>query len=360
MLTTVGVPGEQSRMHFGSARAAMLLLVDGLGANALGSYPEHAPFLAAAMESNGQRITAGFPTTTVTSLASLGVGAPAGVHGMTGYQVVVPGSRRILNALQWDPLVDPRAWQPHRTALERARDAGVAVTCVAPPEFSGSGLTIATLRGGDYVGATEPAERIEAARRAQVCAGRTLTYVYWGDLDRTGHTFGCSSPEWLAELARLDRFVEELSTTVPAGGLLVVTADHGMVDIVLESVVDAAADLALRAGVEVFAGEGRCRYLHVRAGAQSDVLAIWRDVVRPEEFLVLSRDEVIESGLLGPTVSADAAERIGDVVVLARGLGAVFVTGTDSPQVMGLIGQHGSLTPDEVFVPLIRMGAGAG
>lgn len=358
MLTAVGVAGETDRLTFDPVRSAVLLLVDGLGANLLSQHAAHAPYLAAAMDAAGRRITAGFPTTTITSLGSLGVGAPAGVHGMTGYQVLVPGTRRILNALQWDPTIDPRVWQPHPTALERARDDGVAVTCIAPPEFAGSGLTIATLRGGDYVGAVDAATRIEGARRAQRRAERNLTYIYWGDVDRCGHTYGCQSAEWLGELERLDAFVEQLAATVPSDGLLAITADHGMVDVVRDVVVDVADDRSLRIGIEVFAGEGRCRYLHVRPGAQSDVLAIWRDTVDPDEYLVLSREQVIDGGLLGPTVSADAAARTGDVVVLSRGLGAVFVSGTDSPQVMGLIGQHGSLTADEVYVPLIEV-AGA-
>jgi hypothetical protein len=167
--------------------------------------------------------------------------------------------------------------------------------------------------------------------------------------------FGVDSAEWRAELANVDAFVAELAATVPEDGVLVVTADHGMVDIDRSSVVDVADDPALRAAVEVLAGEGRCRYVHARPGASADVLAVWRDVLDPDEFLVLSRDEVVEGGLLGPAVTETAVQRIGDVVVLARRGGAVFGTGIDSPQVMALVGQHGSLTPDELLVPLITL-----
>jgi hypothetical protein len=355
LTTAIGVPGRNGHLAFRPVRKVTALLVDGLGARQIQANAEFAPFLARALAEHGQAITAGFPTTTITSLASLGVGAPAGVHGMTGYQVRVPATGRVLNALQWDWSIDPLEWQPHETLLQRAAADGVVVTCVAPPEFAGSGLTIAALRGGDYLGAVDVAERLRHADAAQRRADRTMTYVYWGEVDRRGHMYGVDSPEWRAELAKIDEFVAELAATVPADGLLVVTADHGMVDIDPSSVVDAAEDPALRAAVDVLAGEGRCRYVHARPGAAADVLAVWRDVLDPDEFLVLARDEVVESGLLGPVVTDTARQRVGDVVVLARRAGAVFATGIDSPQVMALVGQHGSLTPDELLVPLIAI-----
>jgi len=37
-------------------------------------------------------LTAGFPSTTVTSLGSLGTGLPPSAHGMLGYQVAIPGT----------------------------------------------------------------------------------------------------------------------------------------------------------------------------------------------------------------------------------------------------------------------------
>jgi hypothetical protein len=351
----IGVPGVEGHLRFRPVPKVTVLLVDGLGAEQLRANAAHAPFLTEAMAANGQAITAGFPTTTITSLASLGVGAPAGVHGMTGYQVRVPSTGRILNALQWDWTVEPREWQPHQTLLQRAASDGVAVTCVAPPEFAGSGLTIAALRGGEYVGAVGVTERLDRAHAAQRRAERTMTYVYWGDVDRRGHMHGVDSPEWRTELSIVDAFVAQLAATVPDDGLLVVTADHGMVDIDQSSVVDVAAEPALRAAVEVLAGEGRCRYVHARPGAAADVLAMWQDVLDPDEFLVLSRDEVVAAQLLGPVVTDTALQRVGDVVVLARRAGAVFATGVDSPQVMALVGQHGSLTADELLVPLITI-----
>lgn len=353
ILSALGVPGEEDVLGLAPERRVCVLLVDGLGWELLRAHRETAPFLNRLADRSERVLTAGFPTTTTTSLTSLGVGVPAGEHGMTGYQMRVPGTSRVLNALQWDERVAPREWQPLTTALQRAEAGGVTVTAVAPEEFAGSGLTEAALRGGAYVGADDHGHRATAAAKAMAAGdGPTLTYAYHGTVDRTGHVHGCASPEWRAALREADAFVADLAAQMPSDGLLAVTADHGMVDVQQAEIIDIADNPALRVGVEMLAGEGRCRYVHVRAGALGDVLSIWRDELG-DDFCVLTRDEIVDAGLLGPRVSVAAAERVGDVVVLARRHGAVFDRRVDSKRLMALVGQHGSLTSAEMLVPLL-------
>jgi hypothetical protein len=96
-----------------------------------------------------------------------------------------------------------------------------------------------------------------------------LTYVYYGDVDRTGHVHGCGSEEWRAALGDADVFLGALQAELPPDALLVVTADHGMVDIDPAAVVDVADNAALRVGVELLAGEGAagtCTRVPARSG----------------------------------------------------------------------------------------------
>src|ERR1700677_1573390 len=128
---------------------ACLLIIDGLGLELLRAHQAAAPFLAE-LAFNSRPLTAGFPSTTVTSMASLGTGLPPAVHGMLGYQVAIPGEGRLLNGLHWPKDIDPVAWQPRPTIFERALAAGVAAVNVSPAAYQKSGLTTATLRGADY------------------------------------------------------------------------------------------------------------------------------------------------------------------------------------------------------------------
>ena len=66
------------------------------------------------------------PSTTATSLTSLGTGLVPGAHGLVGFTSRIPGTDRLLNALFWDKDVDPLEWQPHPTAFSALRALGAA------------------------------------------------------------------------------------------------------------------------------------------------------------------------------------------------------------------------------------------
>jgi hypothetical protein len=136
---------------------------------------------------------------------------------------------------------------------------------------------------------------------------------------------------------------------MPRDAALVVTADHGMVNCPSEDRVAIEDDPALRADVDVIAGEPRARHLYVRTGAMDDVARRWRDRLGSRAS-VYTRDQLIDSGLLGD-VADFVAERIGDVVVVAEG--TLSLTSSVDARVSALTGQHGALTGEERAVPAI-------
>jgi len=352
VLHALGVPGGRDLLSLRPGRRVAVLLLDGLGWELLCRHPEHAPFLCSLLPA-GRTLTAGFPATTATSLASLGTGVPPGVHGMVGYQVRVPGEQRLLNALRWDTSVDPRSWQPERTVFERAAADGVAVTHVAPAGLRDSGLSRAALRGATYAPADTPGERAARTIEALSAGDRTLVYAYSGELDATGHRHGCRSEAWRLQLAHADRLVEQVAQRLPAGATLLVTADHGMVDVPPEGRRDVDAEPALTDGVALLGGEGRARYVYARDGAAVDVLAAWRELLG-DVMWVLSREEAVTAGWFGPEVTERTLPRIGDVVAAARGEMAVVAT-RQEPRESELVGFHGSLTTAEQLVPLLEV-----
>ena len=334
-------PESQNVLGLTPARRACLLIVDGLGWELLRDHPAAAPFLSE-LALNSRPITAGFPSTTVTSLGSIGTGRPPGQHGMLGYQVVIPGENRLLNGLRWDSRIDPRQWQPLPTIYERAAAAGIAAVHVAQGAFRGTGLTVATMRGADF----RPADSMGALAAQAAAAlwenGRGLVTVYHGDLDDTGHVFGVGSDAWYNQLAHVDKLAEQLASALPSGTCMYVTADHGMVDVGPEDKFDVDAAPELRAGLALLGGEPRARHLYARRGAAADVLATWREVLGDRAW-VLSRDEAIKEGWFGP-VDPAMADRIGDVVAAPAGSMAIVATKAE-PRESALFGMHGSLTP---------------
>jgi hypothetical protein len=338
------LPG--SALELPPAPSYVVLLVDGLGHEQLRDHPEEAPFLHAHL---GEPATVGVPTTTAASLTSFGTGLPPGAHGVVGFTSRIPGTEDLLNALFWSKSVDPREWQPHPTAFELLEAAGVETTVVNRRDFEGSGLTVAGFRGSHFVGADKVGERLAAALTSSQ-AQPSLTYLYDGDLDWTGHRYGVDSVQWQQQLSMTDAAAEQLRETLPGETRVVVVADHGMVDSPPDQRVDVDDHPELSDGVFLLGGEARLRHVYCRSGADLDVQAAWRATLG-DRAEVLLRDEAVAQGWFGD-VEPRVRPRLGDVVVAARGGWSVMSSGA-FPYETKLVGLHGSLTPAEMLVPVI-------
>lgn len=345
----LGVPGDANVLDLPKSQRYAVLLLDGLGWNLLKRNADAAPYLASLLPA-GRQLTAGVPSTTAASLTSFGTGLPPGAHGIVGYTSIVPETGGLLNSLTWDAGVDPRKWQPHPTVFDRLEAAGVTTRNVSKARFDGSGLTAAAFRGSAHRGADSVQERLDAARFAIREGDSALVYVYDSQLDHIGHGAGCESQRWRDELIAADQLAERLRASLPAGTVLLVVADHGMIDVPAEDLVDIDKDPDLLAGLRLVAGESRFRHLYCVDGATEDVRATYQARLG-DSALVLTREDAAARGWFG-RVEPRVAPRIGDVVVASFG-SVALVASRRFPHEAGLIGLHGSLTPDEMTIPLL-------
>ncbi len=329
------------------ADSYVVFLVDGLGHDLLVEREDVAPYLHSLLgRAPG---TACVPSTTATSLTSLGTGLPPGSHGVVGFTSRIPATGKLLNALAWSKDVDPVDWQPHPTLFARLAGAGVTTTMVNKREFAGSGLTVASSRGAEFVGADRPGERLVAVQAASR-TGPSLTYMYDGDLDWTGHRYGVASAQWEAQLSLIDLAAERLREELPDHTRILVVADHGMVDAAPDHRLDIDAHPELRDGVALLGGEARFRHVYCRSGAVDDVRATWTGLLG-ERAVVLTREEAFVAGWFGAT-EAQVRPRIGDVVAACTEDYALL-SSVDFPYETTLVGMHGSLTPVEMRIPVL-------
>ena len=150
--------------------------------------------------------------------------------------------------------------------FERAAAAGVGVSSVGLQRFARTGLTQAALRGPRFV--PFPSEkdtqlRIDLVADAASRGQRTLVYAYERELDHTGHAKGCGSAAWHDQLSRVDTMLARLRDALPSDVVLLVTGDHGMVDVPADRRLVIEDEPELAAGVDVVAGEARFRHLYV-------------------------------------------------------------------------------------------------
>ncbi|ORV51550.1 nucleotide pyrophosphatase [Mycolicibacter engbaekii] len=352
----LGVPGVTDTLglseRVGGVQRVAVVLVDGLGYHLLPQLAKDAPLLSAVLAgSTGHLIElrSTFPSTTPTSLVSLGTGVSPGEHGVLGFTVNIPGTERVLTHIYWGDEPSPALWQPVPTWFERLHAAGVSARAVLPEMFIGSGLTESAYRGAEFRPVAKGQPYVQRFVEALDSPG--LVYGYTAALDHAAHVSGIGSSHWHAAAAKVDALLIHLLEELPGDTVLMVTADHGGINVPDAARLDLDADPALRAGIRVVAGEPRVRYLHTEPGATADVLAAWTERLAGRAS-VQTREQAVASGVFGP-VRDEHLARIGDIVVTCTGDNAILATAHEPPQAAQLVGFHGGLAPAETAIPLI-------
>ncbi|WP_241977860.1 alkaline phosphatase family protein [Cryobacterium sp. TMS1-13-1] len=342
-----------------AVRKAVVILADGLGVSSIRARAGHARFLASRL--NKSSIIDGvFPATTVAGIATLTTGVEPGQHGLVGYQVLDAARDRVVNQLTgWDAGMQPATWQRARTVFDRAAADNVPSFAIGPKKFFDSGFTQAVLRGAQYVPAEKVADRFAAARSILNENPAALIYLYVAELDVVAHAHGWESDRWLAVLENLDSEVTRFAATLRSDEGLLLTADHGVIDVPSTKHVLFDTEPALVAGVRHVAGDPRCVQLYLepeQSAVDADSLAdAWRQS-QGDRAWVYTRAEAVAAGLYG-RVADEVLPRIGDVLIAARKGIAYYDSRPANQKARNMIGQHGSLTDEEVRVPLIRAGA---
>ncbi|MCK0115642.1 alkaline phosphatase family protein [Isoptericola sp. S6320L] len=365
LTTSTGLRSTDCAAAFGlpGARRVVVVVVDGLGMHNLAERGGHAPFLRRLLP-DARALLTSFPSTTAAALATLGTGTSPGRTGLVGYTQRNPATGGLATMVSWteqsDPYrpgtktsaplgTDPADLQREPTVFE-ALGAGVSVVAPGPAKFQASGMTRAALRGPRYVVAEKFSDRVDATLRALRDDG--LVYLYQAEVDSVGHKHGPDSWQWGDALESTDAELRRLVASVPAGTLVLVTADHGQVATDMARQHDVAAEPALDRDVALLGGEPRATHVYVTPGAEPAAVAERWAGVLGDDALVVLRDTAIDAGWFGP-VADHVLPALGDVVVAARGNATIVDSRLHPEGARRMPGVHGSLTPAEMTVPLL-------
>lgn len=349
----------QQALGLPSVRSAIVIVVDGLGFHNLQLRIGHAPNLRSliANQTGGDQSKASiltcYPSTTVAALSAFGTGTCPGLTGMLGYTQLNPRTHKIAQMIQFRGALSPKRLQQQPTVFERLAQQHVRVTTVGLGEFSSSPLTTAALRGTDYRSVDDPEQRVRLA--ADLSAQSGLTYLYFRAVDKAGHHAGWESDEWAAALEQVDSLIGDVVRLSAPGTLVVVTADHGMVDIDLNQQVDIAAHEKLAEGVWKVGGEPRALMLYAHRGADSSEIAQiaqrWKSVLGDRAH-IFTQQEALDTNLFGP-VDPRVKPMIGDVIVMAHHRATIVNSKAQTEGARHMPGVHGSHTEMERRIPLI-------
>lgn len=336
----------------------LFVLVDGLGLSLAPRFPDGG-FLASAERHELRSV---FPSTTAVALTSLATGAWPAEHGLAGWFTYFPEHRRVLAPLLFrERGTDLDASELGLTLTDIVRSTPIlgsffrTVSSLLPREICG-GAYATWSRGGTPIAAYRSfGHAVRLLRRHyRHVAGPTYTYLYVLTVDKLSHVHGVASDAVTAEVARVDRLLARIRETLPPSVRMIVTADHGLVDVPNKRHFVFRDDHALASHlVAGQTGEASTPVFHVRDGRLDD----FRDAFARHEasrwFSLHTPDELAERGLYGPApLSQSMRLHLGDLVGVASEpalLEYVPPAGRPVPHV----GVHGGLRPDEMRVPLV-------
>ena len=297
-------------------------------------------------------ITSVAPTTTAAALTSITTGRPPSDHGILGYRLV--DGDRILNMLRWTlgpggdsdarRTVPVASFQP----LAPFPGATVPVPVVSKVDFGGTGFTAAHLGDSPLVDYRVPSSlALEIGHT--LASGAPFVYAYYDGIDKVAHAYGLDD-HYDAELTAVDRIVADIVDGLPPGALLLVTADHGQIDVGSRVEMLGREPMAL---IRFLSGEGRFRWVHAHPGATGELAALLADRYGSSTW-VRTREQMIDDGWFGGPLGDGFADRLGDVALIPFEPIA-FMDPADTGE-NRLACRHGSLTDDEMLVPLVALG----
>ncbi|MFM1983620.1 MAG: hypothetical protein RL723_55 [Actinomycetota bacterium] len=344
------ITGKENRLNFPKVKSACVILVDGLGSANIEFRAGHAPTIANQLRLD-ESIFCGFPSTTVASLASFSTGSKSGKHGMVGYQVFDRQRDLPVNLLTGiADLADAKYWQPVATVSELAKDFGISVYFVGPAEYESSGFTNATMRGSKYVAGKSIEDRFKIASKLMNSVEPNLVYLYVPELDQKAHAHGFKSVQWVEKLEDLDSALKKFLPSVPNNCGVILTADHGIIDV--DSDRHVYLDELPLVNLVAVGGDPRVLFLYFDNHEYGDQKLIIQDFLGKSAY-VAEADELVAAGWFGE-VDKFARDRMPDLFLISIAEIALYHRNYAKTKSLQMIGQHGSISTDELKVPLLR------
>ena len=347
------ITGKANRLGFAKSNKVCVILVDGLGSDNLRAAGGHAPFLNAALKAS-KSINTVFPSTTASAITSFGVGAAPSGHGILGYSVYDREAGLTRNLLTgWGEGFEPSTFQRLQTVSDKAVESGVKSFTVGPGEYADSGFTQLNMAAANYVPAKSFEDRVEAVKSILATKHASLTYLYFPELDAIAHSYGVASTEWLTKLEDLDAAIKSLAVSLPKDCGLVITADHGIVDVPQENQV-LLDEMAIPKLLAV-TGDPRNNFLYFEPETDLQATKTLLEAQLESRAVVASVHELQDAGWLSREI--ENSRFLPDLYLIAQSNFACYHRSFCKPQSLRMIGQHGSISQTELSVPLIRFGS---
>jgi len=346
------VSGETNNLGLPSRRSVCVILVDGLGSANLKSAAGHARFLNSQQSDSAM---CWFPATTSTSISSFATASNPWDNGFLGYQVFNKATQTPMNLLSgWKDYSEGENYQETATIAEISLSRGVAFHTVAPSAYERSGFTGATMRGSLFHGVDRIADRFSEAKKLLARPEAKVIYLYIPELDQLAHSKGSESTAWLNQLEDLDSLVKDFVTPIPKGSGVILTADHGVVDVSQENHVY-LDEFMPKSEFKFVGGDTRSLYLYFEDAVDKQASRELLEDRLGDSCYICTPEDLIAAGYW-KALSPKSENVAPDLLVLARKSVALYHRGFAKMKSLEMVGHHGSITNEELAIPLLRFG----
>ena len=344
--------------EIGPAEHLVFVLLDGLGMNLLRRIPASS-FLARHLK---RELISTCPSTTACALTSVATGEYASRHGITGWFTYLPmlgisiatlpfieritGLPLAQRGIRPEDVVPVGPLAPHMTHE--------AMHCV-PAALSNTTYNLFTRGGTTGCGYTSIREAVnQVVARVREAQRPTYTHLYLPEVDTACHRFGVEHPEVMALVSSIDTEMERLALGLEGKARIVVSADHGLLDVPPENqTLLMAGDPLLELLAVPPSGDARMPIFHVRDGKGQAFAESFNERFGGRIILV-NIDEAERLELFGPgPLSPVARQRFGDYIGFPCAPVSVAYHPLNKPPAHLYRSIHAGLSSEEMQVPLV-------
>ena len=232
------------------------------------------------------------------------------------------------------------------TVAESAVSSGVSFVTVAPSLYEHSGFTGATMRGSTFYGVDKVADRFTETLRLLSDPAPKVVYLYIPELDQMAHARGSESISWLNQLEDLDSLVRDFVSDIPKHSGVILTADHGVVDVPKENHIY-LDDIMPLSEFKFVGGDTRSLYLYFQDSVDVESARNLLEQTLSESCYICTPEDLVNAGYW-KTLSSKSANVAPDLLVLARKRVALYHRGFAKVKSLAMVGHHGSITNERV------------
>ena len=341
-----------------AGRNIVLLVIDGMGYDFLEKYGSGS-FLHRNVD---RRLTSVFPPTTAAAITTLFTGVAPQQHALTGWfmylreigmvTTILPFTTRAGRLPLDEGNIDYRDIYGEWSFFD---DIDAVPYSISRRDYFDSGFSRSAARGATRLPYSSLDGLFQQVTKALGgTGGRKYVFAYWPELDSLCHAHGTDSREVAGHFRELDGKLEKFAATLrKRNTVLIVTADHGLIDvderktIRLKDHPDLAATLAMP-----LSGEARVAYCYVRP-RMVDRFEDYVQTAFADTCTMHRSEDMVKDGWFGLfEPNKKLLDRIGDYVLVMKE-NYILKDLLPGERQHVITGYHGGVSSEEMFVPLI-------